>query len=180
MFTEKELYDQYIKQMEAESEVLTGNNEAFDKAILSLSSGILILSFAVFRFVVPMHEVHYLTVIEVSWGFLCCAIISNLVGYRVSNHFLEKKLRETIRLRGEFVCKVQRGDQNVIPEHSQEKSGLSVDVMNWMSGAFFVFALILMFIFMVTNTGSEISNKSKVSKTSQKSEVVIIVDKTIA
>jgi hypothetical protein len=86
-------HDAYRQYYEEIAKRQLSNNEAFDKAILSLSSAGLALSLTFFKFVVPAKEAVSTNVIENAWFLFLAAIISTLLSYVTSQRALALELK---------------------------------------------------------------------------------------
>lgn len=70
------------------------NYENLDKAVLSLSSGALVLSMAFFKDVVPLEQVVQIKLLFVSWILLGLTISANLISFWVSQKAHDVRLDE--------------------------------------------------------------------------------------
>lgn len=68
------------------------NNEAYDKAILSLSSAGLAISLSFIKFIVPLDKAVYLGVLKTAWVLFLVSVVSTLVSYIVGNKGITRQL----------------------------------------------------------------------------------------
>jgi len=68
------------------------NTEAYDKAILTLTSGSLALSLFGMNFIIPLATASYIVLLVSAWGLFALSILCLLCSYRVSNRALEAQL----------------------------------------------------------------------------------------
>ena len=153
---ETETEDQQRERLHASarSELLDrqfSNSEAYDKAILTLSSGFLALSLSFIKEILPAGSITWTGLLYVSWVLLTLAIISTVISFRLSNAAIEAQLRQAHRYYKEKV------------ESASTKSKLSrsVDWLNNVSGGLFIVGVILTVVFVILNFSEEKSMSSK-------------------
>jgi len=129
------------------------NAENYDKAILSLSTVFLGFSFAFLKDFVPAHLAEGLYLVYVSWIMLTAAVVTTVISFWVSQWAIDEQLKkaEDYYLRGN--------------EGALEKSEFAkiTDYINFASGAFFIFGVLLTTVFVITNfeRGLKMNNNNK-------------------
>jgi hypothetical protein len=154
---ETETEDQQRERLHtsARSELLDrqfSNSEAYDKAILTLSSGFLALSLSFIKEILPAGSITWTGLLYASWVLLALAIISTVISFRVSNAAIEGQLGQAQRY-------YQEKDENA---YTKSKLSRSVDWLNNVSGGLFIFGVVLTVVFVILNFTEEksMSNKS--------------------
>jgi hypothetical protein len=114
----------------------------YDKAILTLSSGGLGISIAVIRYVVPLHEAKFVWLLKSSWFLFICSIISTLLSFIASHKA--------------FSAQLVSADTYFLENKSEELDKNNVwkritEYINYLSGSFFVAAVILSVAFVTEN-----------------------------
>jgi hypothetical protein len=128
------------------------NSEAYDKAVLTLSSAFLGVSVVFIKDVPHYGALASLWLIFCSWSLLTLAIIVTVASFRVSN------VAATIQIERD------RRYYLAYEERTYGRSPLArtVDVLNWASGSFFVLGVILTVTFVSVN----LSESNAMSKNS--------------
>jgi hypothetical protein len=147
------------------NELLTqqfSNSEAYDKAVLTLSSAFLGVSVAFIKDVPHQGALTHLPLIFCSWSLLTLAIMGTVASFRVGN------VATTIQI---------ERDRRYYLEYEEKTYGRSplartVDVLNWTSGGLFLFGVILTVFFVSVN----LSESNAMSKNSDKSGPVHAFD----
>jgi len=131
------------------------NSENYDKAILTLSTGILGISMAFIKDVVPYESTRHIELIVLSWIFLGLAIMFTLSSFIISQKGIKKQLffaeQYYLNKREEFCNK-------------KNCFAIATDIINFVSGIFFLFAIILSIYFISINMMEEtkMSEKNKI------------------
>jgi hypothetical protein len=128
------------------------NSEAYDKAILTLSSGFLALSLSFIKEIFPAGSITCRGLLYASWALLALAIISTVISFRVSNAAIEGQLGQAHRY-------YKERDESAF---TKSKLSRSVDWLNNVSGGLFIFGVVLTVVFVILNFSEEksMSNKS--------------------
>jgi hypothetical protein len=154
---EAETEDQQRERLHtgARSELLDrqfSNSEAYDKAILTLSSGFLALSLSFIKEILPAGSIAWTGLLYASWVLLASAIVSTVTSFRVSNAAIERQLEQAHRY-------YKEKDESAF---TKSKLSRSVDWLNNISGGLFIFGVVLTVIFVILNFSEEksMSNKS--------------------
>jgi hypothetical protein len=128
------------------------NSEAYDKAILTLSSGFLALSLSFIKEILPAGSIVWRALLYTSWALLALAIICTVVSFRVSNAAIEGQLGQAYRY-------YKEKDEGAF---AKSKLARLVDWLNNISGGLFVFGVVLTVVFVIVNFSEEksMSNKS--------------------
>jgi hypothetical protein len=128
------------------------NSEAYDKAVLTLSSAFLGVSLAFIKDVPHQGALAHLSLMFCSWSLLTLAIIVTVASFRVGN--------------AATTIQIER-DRRYYIEYEQKTYGRSplartVDVLNWTSGVLFLLGVVLTVFFVSVNL-SESNAMSKKS-----------------
>jgi hypothetical protein len=117
------------------------NSEAYDKAILTLSSGFLALSLTFIKDIVPRAQLSHTWLLYLSWGTLAAAILCTVVSFRVSNAAIEAQLHRAHRY---FIER---------DEDAFKKTPLAklVEGLNVSSGLAFIVGVVLTAVFVISN-----------------------------
>lgn len=128
------------------------NSEAYDKAILTLSSGFLALSLSFIKEILPDGSISWTGLLYTSWVSLALAIISTVISFRVSNAAIEGQLGQAHRY-------YKEKDEGAL---TKSKLSRSVDWLNNVSGGLFIFGVVLTVVFVILNFSEKksMSNKS--------------------
>lgn len=118
------------------------NSENFDKAILSLSTGLLGLSLAFIKDIVKFDNADLKFILVLSWYCLAFSIISTIMSFITSQLGIKKQLV--------FAEKyyLEKNDDYLTKENTPAKI---TDFLNYSSGIVFVLAIFLTIIFVSTN-----------------------------
>ena len=148
-------HDLYLKFMESAEKSRLTNAEAFDKAVLTLSSAGLGLSLTFFKFIVPLEHATSLSLIKSAWLFFLASVVSTILGFRVAHYgySVAIKYAEKIYLEGDE----SYGSRRNIPS-------LIAEGLNWISGITFLLASALLVAFVISNlNGAHMSNENRPS-----------------
>lgn len=118
------------------------NCEAYDQAVLTLSSGLLGLSLAFVTDIVPLSSAVGKGWLYASWAALAAAVISTVISFRVSDGAIQHELRMAERyylLRDETA-------------YGRSSRAALIARINNLAGAFFVAGILLTIAFVVLNT----------------------------
>ncbi len=124
--TDRELYRQYVEEI---SKRQLSNNEAFDKAILSLSSAGLALSLTFFNFIVPVEKAVAIHIVEIAWVLFLAAIISTLFSFITSQRALKIEL--------DYAEKYYLEDRDDYENKNNPASKLT-EILNMLGALFFI------------------------------------------
>lgn len=117
------------------NEALTEASRSFDRTVLTLAGGALVLSIGFLRDVAPKPEA--IEIVITAWAFLTASLISTMVSYFTAERGLEYSLR-----------KLQKG------EFDKSRGGTwgnVTDILNRIAGASFLVGAILLVVFAVIN-----------------------------
>lgn len=118
------------------------NSESYDRAILSLSSGALVLSLSFIKDVVQPGHGHAYALLIVSWALFGASILLTLVSYLIS--------QQGIGLQLEYAKKYYLdGDESY--ESKQNYYGYTTVIFGYFSGLFFIAAFICTILFVSVN-----------------------------
>jgi len=135
-------HDSYRTFCEEVNKRMLSNNEAFDKAILSLSSAGLGLSLTFFKFVVPAKEAVDTDLLEKGWYLFLGAIISTMISFGVSQQAQKKEI--------EYAEKYYLKDLEDYGNKNNPAANLT-EALNVLSGILFISALISIVCFVTKN-----------------------------
>jgi len=139
---EEKRFEIGIKYIQLLNESGFKTSEAFDRAILTLSSAALSLSLLFIDNVVPFDKAYLLVLLYSSWiGFLC-AITSNIINLFIAS----AEITELKRLVDLHYFKKNTNSGSSLA--SFKSKTLHLDVV---SGVFYIVAMVLMVIFMTIN-----------------------------
>lgn len=129
------------------------NAENYDKAILSLSTAFLGLSFVFMKDLVPAHQAKWLCLLYGSWGLLTGAVLTTIVSFWVSQQAIDEQLKKA---EDYYV----RGDQSAL---TKSRIARATDWLNATSGVLFVLGVSLTTTFVVANfeRGTKMSTDKK-------------------
>lgn len=130
------------------------NSEAYDKAVLTLSSAFLGVSLAFIKDAAQGNLLACPWLLVVSWGAFASAIVATVVSFQIGNQAIEIQLD-----RAEKYYK-QKDDT----AHPKSWSARFVDYVNWASGSLFIIGVVLTIVFVSINL-VENPSVSKISKT---------------
>ncbi len=135
-------YESYRQFHEEIAKRQLSNNEAFDKAILSLSSAGLALSLTFFKFVVPIEKAVSINILEQAWFLFLSGIICTLISYFTSQQALKKELEHAVKYNLEE--NEEYGSKN-------NPAANLTEALNIISGLLFIGALISVVYFVTQN-----------------------------
>ncbi len=121
---------------------MLSNNEAFDKAVLTLSSAGLGLSLTFFKFVVPVEQAINTELLERGWFLFLAAIISTMLSFVVSQQAQKKEI--------EYAEKYYLKDLKEYENKNNPAANLT-EALNILSGILFISALISIVLFVTNN-----------------------------
>jgi hypothetical protein len=130
----------------------------FDSAILTLSAGLLGLSLAFVKDIVPLAEAIDLPLLYCSWGLSVLAILFTLISFRTSAQAFDAQLPE--------LCK-QYIDPNYAPKTTSQAK-----ITRWLTGfecASFIIAVLLTIAFAIVNVQN--SNNTRLQDKKSPAEV---------
>ncbi len=156
--SDRALYNDYYKEINSRT---LSNIENYDKAILSLSVGLLGLSITFIKNIVSLNKTDDLYLLQLSWLFLVFAIMTTILSFLSGNFANEKHL--------EFAEDYYLNDN----EHAFDKKSIWTTITEWLnrfSGIWFILGIILTVIFVNTN----------IDKKGDKVKVYHCVDKTVS
>jgi hypothetical protein len=118
------------------------NSERYDNAILTLSTGILGISLAFIKDIVPLDKAEFLSLVIISWWLFGAAIVSTLVSFSVSQLAIKRQL--------EYAEKYYLEEQE---DYINKKNhpALLTEYINYASGVLFVAGIIVTVIFVSVN-----------------------------
>jgi len=145
----------YEAQALANRERAHASQEAFDKALLTLSAGALGVSLAFIKDVAPLSTAICLNFLFWSWGLLCGSIVLMLFSFIASHQAFEHQTKIT---HSEYFADEKR------PRFWAHVTRCAT----YLAGGCFVVALILTLVFAVQN----VKHTSAIIKTNQKDSVV--------
>lgn len=117
------------------NEALSEASRSFDRTVLTLAGGALVLSIGFLRDIAPRPEA--IEVVVTAWGFLTVSLISTMVSYFTAEQGLEYSLR-----------KLQKGEFDISRGGTW---GKVTDILNRIAGGSFLVGAILLVIFAVIN-----------------------------
>ena len=132
------------------------NSEAYDKAILSLSSAGLAISLTFIKFIVPLEQAIYLTVLKASWVLFLLSVIATLISYLIGNKGITKQL--------------VYAEQYYIEGKAKAFNKFNIytylnSAFNYISGTLFLVALTCVVSFVILNINQGEPDMSKGKKT---------------
>jgi hypothetical protein len=119
----------------------SSNSEAYDKAVLTLSSAFLGISLAFIKDFAGDTPLGCTWLLVVSWGAFGFAIIAAVASFQVGNKAIEIQLERAERYY------IQRDET----AHSKTRFAQWVDYVNWASGSLFVLGVFLTIVFVSIN-----------------------------
>ena len=136
------------------------NTDNYDKNILTLSSAGLAISLTLLKDIVSKEGPTLVASLYLSWTFFGLAILSTIASFLISNKALTKQLSIAERY---YID----GDQNAFSE--KNRWGNFTSLLNWLSGSFFILAIISVIVFGLSN----FSKRSQVDTDNSKKCVVM-------
>ena len=117
------------------------NAENYDKAILSLSTAFLGLSFAFMKDLIPPHQAEWLCLLYGSWCLLTGAVLTTIISFLVSQQAIDLQLKKA-------EAYYLRDDQAAL---TKSQIARATDWLNAASGVLFVLGVSLTTTFVVAN-----------------------------
>ncbi len=129
------------------------NSEKYDNAILTLSTGVLAISLAFIKDIIPLEKTRCLILLILSWCAFGAAIISTLISFLSSQMAIKRQL--------EYAEKYYLNEEEEYLKRKNSPKQLT-DVMNYTSGILFIIGIIVTIIFVSINIAGEnvMTNKS--------------------
>lgn len=118
------------------------NSEAYDKAILSLSSAGLAISLTFIKFIVPLEEAVHLAILKVSWVLFLLSVIATLISFLTGN----KGISTQLIYAEQYYIEGKAKAFNKFNIYAYLNSSL-----NYVSGALFLIALTCVVSFVILN-----------------------------
>jgi len=118
------------------------NSEAYDKAILSLSSAGLAISLTFIKFVVSIEDADFLIILKSSWILFLLSIVSTVASFLVGNKAIDAQLDNAEK----YYIEANRDAYNKFNIYTYLNS-----FVNYASGVFFVTALTFVVVFVILN-----------------------------
>lgn len=152
----RSLYNDYYKEINSR---ILSNIENYDKAILSLSVGLLGLSITFIKNIVSLNKADDLYLLQLSWLFLVFAIMTTILSFLAGNLANEKHL--------EFAEDYYLNDN----ENAFDQKSIWTTITEWLnrfSGIWFILGIILTVTFVNTNIdkkGDKVKVHNNVAKT---------------
>jgi hypothetical protein len=122
------------------------NSEKYDNAILTLSTGILAISLAFIKDIVPLNIASFAILLLMSWCLFGLAIVSTLVSFVLSQFAIKRQL--------DYAEKYYLDRKD---EYLTKKNRLArfTEYANYTSGGFFIIGIITTIIFVSVNISGE-------------------------
>jgi len=146
----RRLFEEYSSEINTR---ILSNIENHDKAILSLSTAILGVSLAFVKDIVPIEELVEISILQLSWVVLILSILSVLISFQTANKANNKHL--------------EYAEDFYIKDNDEAFKNKSIwfsmtELLNMMSGIFFIVGIILTSYFVsanISNKGTLMSDK---------------------
>ena len=131
------------------------NSGRYDDAILKLSAGILGVSLAFIKDVIPLWKASHIVALELSWIFFSLSIITTLSSFMVSQSGIKKQLDYAEKYYLKYL------DEYLTKKNWQ---AIATDYINMASGFLFVLGVVATVYFVTTNLngGKNMSDEKKV------------------
>ena len=139
LMPDHDLYRQFHEEIAKRQ---LSNNEAFDKAILSLSSAGLGLSLTFFKFVVPAQSAVSIWTLKFSWFLFLISIIATILSFVTSQRALSIELKHAEKYYLE---------DNEAYENKSNPASTLTETLNIFSGLSFIAALVFIVLFVTKN-----------------------------
>jgi hypothetical protein len=146
-----EIYDSFRDELYKRQ---LSNSEAYDRAILSLSSAGLAISLTFIKFIVPLEEATYVCVLKASWVLFLLSIISTVASFLIGNKGISKQL--------------EYAEQYYIDGKAKAFNKFNIyayfnTIFNYISGILFLVALtsVVSFVILNLNQGNDDMSKNK-------------------
>lgn len=147
-----EIFDSYRDELFKRQ---LSNSEAYDKAILSLSSAGLALSLTFIKFIVPLTKANYLSILKLSWLLFLASVITTVISFLISN----KGISTQLKFAEEYYIEAKANALNKFNIYACFNT-----IFNYVSGVLFIFALICVVSFVTLNINHgeiDMSNKKE-------------------
>jgi hypothetical protein len=140
---EKERKEIYAKTRDDLLARNLSNSEKYDNAILTLSTGILGLSVAFIKDIIPLGKAKYIFLLESTWWLFGSSIVVVLCSFFVSQMAIKKQLNYAVKY---YLDKED--------EYLKKKNlpAILTEYINWVAGGLFIFGIIATIIFVSANT----------------------------
>lgn len=132
------------------------NSEAYDRAILSLSSAGLAISLTFIKFIVPLEKADYLIVLKASWVLFLLSVVATLISFLIGN----KGISTQLKYAEQYYVEAKAKAFNKFNNYAYLNSSL-----NYVSGALFLVALTCVVSFVILNISHGETDMSKGKKT---------------
>ena len=119
----------------------SANADAYDRAVLTLSGGVLALSLSFIKDILPIGSIGWMGVLYASWVFLTLAALITVISFQVSNSALTREMEQIRRYY------LEKDDSAL----RRTALALWVDRLNIASGVAFVGGVILTVTFVFLN-----------------------------
>lgn len=151
--SDRELRQHIYEQRRAELlQRLFSNSEAYDQAVLTLSSALLGLSLAFVSDVVPFKQAVWLSCLYMSWAALALAVITTVVSFRISDSAIKHELELAHRYY------LERDEEAFV----RSTRAALTEWINALAGGFFILGVVLTIVFVVLNArGQAMSDEGK-------------------
>jgi hypothetical protein len=146
----RDLFDATRKELVTQK---SSNSEAYDKAVLTLSSAFLGVSLAFLKDSTSSHPVDWVPLLVASWICLTLAIIATVISFQLSNCAADVQMELAERY-------YMRGNKRAL---NRTRIARYVDYVNWAAGILFIFGVFLTVAFVSINF-IESNSMSKISK----------------
>ena len=148
-----EIYDSFRDELYKRQ---LSNSEAYDRAILSLSSAGLAISLTFIKFIVPIDEATCLGVLKASWVLFLLSIIFTVASFLIGNKGISKQL--------------EYAEQYYIDSKANAFNKFNIYayiniIFNYISGTLFLVALTSVVSFVIINLNHGDDDMSKDKKT---------------
>lgn len=156
-----EIYDSFRDELYKRQ---LSNSEAYDKAILSLSSAGLAISLTFIKFIVPLESAEYLCMLKAAWILFLFSVITTVISFLIGNKGISKQLEyaEQYYIDG----KAKAFNKTNLYARFNTK-------INYMAGAFFLIALTCVVSFVTLNFNQGTTDMTKDRKVSIKESATI-------
>lgn len=140
-----------IKEVDLVYSTINGNQEEYDKQLLTLSSGFLALSLAFIKDVVPFKEALHRWLLYTSYGALSCCVLGVLLSYQIS-------------IQGLFKAKAYWEEVGEGNKQAEFPYGFAkvIRYFNWSTGVLFGLGVLLTVSFVISNLHREVQVENKV------------------
>ncbi|HVN94987.1 MAG TPA: hypothetical protein VMT62_01025 [Syntrophorhabdaceae bacterium] len=118
------------------------NTEKYDNAILTLSTGVLAISLAFIKDIVPLDKSQCLFLLKASWWVFGLSIVSTLLSYILSHFAIKRQLRYAEKY---YLDKKER----YLRKKNRPKTW--TEFLNWASGVLFIAGIVTTICFVSLN-----------------------------